>query len=190
MKVLKLTGYRPLALAAAMTTLLAVGVGNVYAIGEQACESEVAGMFRDASMADIVASRSVPMRHGGLRVDWSVNTEHETARGFCKVTNGGDVVRVKTLHHKTYRQNSSNGQDGFYYDEHIGQWRDDSGQVCHSCTPENGFANHGYAGGDHGGHKRGDVFWDYDRHRPCPSGYVNCDGSGSCGGRGDASSCR
>ena len=29
--------------------------------------------------------------------------------------------------------------DGFYYDRHMGQWRDPDGEVCHSCTPENGF---------------------------------------------------
>jgi len=28
---------------------------------------------------------------------------------------------------------------GFYYDRHIGKWRDPDGEVCYSCTPENGF---------------------------------------------------
>lgn len=30
-------------------------------------------------------------------------------------------------------------QDGFYYDKHVGKWRDPAGDVCHTCTPENGF---------------------------------------------------
>ncbi len=186
---MKKINYRSLMLSAALVTLLGVS-GNAHAIGEQACEVEITGMFPGASMADVVATPSVPMRHGGLRVDWSVTTDNETGRGFCKVTKGGDVVMVKTLHHKTYKKNSSNENDGFYYDEHIGQWRDDSGQVCHSCTPENGFPNHASVGGDRGSHKSGDIYWDYDRHRECPEGFVNCDGRGGCGGRGDASRCR
>jgi hypothetical protein len=32
--------------------------------------------------------------------------------------------------------------DGFYFDRHIGQWRDPDGEICHSCTPENGFPDH------------------------------------------------
>ena len=186
---MKQINCRSLVLGAALATLLGAS-GTAYAIGEQACEAEITGMFRGTSMADVVATRSVPMRNGGLRVDWSVNTENETARGFCKVTKGGDVVRVKTLYHKTYKKNNANDFDGFYYDEHLGQWRDDSGQICHTCTPDNGFPGHGSVGGNHGGHQRGDIYWDYDRHRPCPNGYVNCDAHGACGRRGDASRCR
>lgn len=142
MKTVSQNNYRSLVLGAAMTTLLAAS-GSAYAIGEQACEVEVTGLFPDASMADVVASPSVPIKHGALRVDWSVNTENETARGFCKVTKGGDVVRVKTLHHKAYKKHSNNDEyDGFYYDEHRGKWRDDRGEICHTCTPENGFPDH------------------------------------------------
>jgi len=31
------------------------------------------------------------------------------------------------------------------------------------------------------GHRPGDIYWDYSQHRPCPPGYLNCDGKGSCG---------
>ena len=30
-------------------------------------------------------------------------------------------------------------QDGFYYDTHVNKWRDPAGEVCNTCTPENGF---------------------------------------------------
>lgn len=149
MKILQHTKFRTLVLGAAMTTFVAAS-GNAFAIGEQACEAEITGMFPGASMADVVATPAVPIRGGALRVDWSVNLENETARGFCKVTKGGDVVRVKTLHHKTYKKSSSNDEyDGFYYDEHLGKWRDNSGEICHSCTPENGFPDHAAYGRDH-----------------------------------------
>lgn len=32
---------------------------------------------------------------------------------------------------------------GFYYDRHVGKWRDPDDEVCHTCTPENGFPAHG-----------------------------------------------
>ena len=32
---------------------------------------------------------------------------------------------------------------GFYYDRHVGQWRDPEGEICHTCTPENGFPARG-----------------------------------------------
>ncbi len=34
-------------------------------------------------------------------------------------------------------------------------------------------------------HRTGDIYWDYAQHRPCPKGYVNCDGKGSCGKKAD-----
>ena len=139
---MKQINFRSLVLGAALATLLSAS-GTAYAIGEQACESEVAGIFPGASMADIVATPAVPMRHGALRVDWSVNTENETARGFCKVTKGGDVVRVKTQSHKRYRESNNDQYDGFYYDEYMGKWRDNNGEICHTCTPDNGFPSHG-----------------------------------------------
>ena len=34
------------------------------------------------------------------------------------------------------------GEDGFYFDRSINMWRDPAGEVCHSCTPENGFEDY------------------------------------------------
>jgi hypothetical protein len=134
-----------LVLGSALALLVAAS-GSAFAVGENACENEVANLFPDASMADITATPSTPTRHGSQRVDWSVNTDNETARGFCKVTPDGNVVRVKTEYHKKYRQSSNDQYDGFYYDEHMGQWRDNNGEICHTCTPDNGFPNHGATG--------------------------------------------
>jgi len=129
-----------------LITLIGTSV-TAFAIGERACKNEVAGVFSSASMADISVAPSVQARHGALRVDWAVSTSSESARGFCKVTQGGDVVRVKTQHHKTYRKRNNDRYDGFYYDEHIGRWRDNNGEICHTCTPDNGFPAHGHGQG-------------------------------------------
>jgi hypothetical protein len=34
------------------------------------------------------------------------------------------------------------GEDGFYFDRSVNQWRDPDGEICHSCTPENGFEDY------------------------------------------------
>lgn len=128
---------------ALMATMLG-GSGNAWATGEVACENEVADLFPDASMADITVAPGVRMSDGTYRVDWSVHLRNETARGFCKTTGDGqEVLSLRTLHHKSYRKKSGGGKhDGFYYDEHVGKWRDEDGRICHTCTPENGFPDH------------------------------------------------
>ncbi len=149
--------YRNLMIGIAALGLVGTSV-SAFAIGEKACENAVAELFPGATMADITATPAVPARRGTLRVDWSVQTDRETARGFCKVTKSGDVVRVKTQHHKSYRPSGNNEYDGFYYDEHIGKWRDENGEICYTCTPDNGFPDHGgpSSGGFNG--PRGDIY--------------------------------
>jgi len=34
------------------------------------------------------------------------------------------------------------GEGGFYFDRGVNMWRDPDGEVCHSCTPENGFKDY------------------------------------------------
>ena len=138
---MKQTHNRSLLLAVALTSLLGAS-GSVVALGEKSCKNSVAEKFTDAVMADISVSRSIPKKHGEARVDWSVQSESITARGFCKVNAGGDVVKLKTLYHKKYNKPGSDDQDGFYYDEHMGKWRDPAGDICHTCTPDNGFPDH------------------------------------------------
>ena len=62
--------------------------------------------------------------------------------GYCKINRDGTVLRLKVEHHKKYQTSSNDEQGDFYYDRHTGQWRDPDGEVCHSCTPENGFPRH------------------------------------------------
>ena len=34
------------------------------------------------------------------------------------------------------------GEDGFYFDRGANAWKDPSGEICHTCTPDNGFPDH------------------------------------------------
>lgn len=79
-------------------------------------------------------------------VRFSVRWEGTKGHGICKVSNDGYVehVNIQELHtfQKRHHQSSTGAPkdiDGFYYDRHSEQWRDPDGEVCHSCTPENGF---------------------------------------------------
>ena len=140
---MKQTQYRSLVAASALVVLLGAS-GGVFALGEKACKNAVGEKFIDASMADISVSASVSKSHGEARVDWSVMSEKTSAMGHCKVNKGGNVVKLKVDHHKKYHDSDSGSdkQDGFYYDKHIGKWRDPAGETCHTCTPENGFPDH------------------------------------------------
>ena len=139
--------YRSLVAGSALVVLLGVS-GSTFALGEKACKNSVGEKFLDASMADISVSASIPRKQGGARVDWSVMTEKTSAMGHCRVNKGGNVVKLKVDHHKKYHDSKSGGksnsdeQDGFYYDKHMGKWRDPAGEICNSCTPENGFPHH------------------------------------------------
>ena len=34
------------------------------------------------------------------------------------------------------------GDGGFYFDRDANAWKDPSGEICHTCTPDNGFPDH------------------------------------------------
>lgn len=137
--------FRRLILAGAMTALLGA-TGSAYSafeMGPKACKNAVAERFDQAVMADISVSRPSHKRHGEAKVDWSVSNESTSAMGYCKINRDGTVLKLKVEHHKQYSNAGNDEQDGFYYDRHTHQWRDPDGEVCHSCTPENGFPSHG-----------------------------------------------
>ena len=67
------------------------------------------------------------------------------ADGRCQVSRQGIVKNVDIIKFHNNRKKHDSDDDkseaghGFYYDRHIGKWRDPDGEVCYSCTPENGF---------------------------------------------------
>ena len=110
-----------------------------------ACKSAVLNKpkFHDLPMAAISLRPGENENHVRFSVRWEGTTGH----GNCKVSNDGYVehVKIQEFHEaqaQHYRSNTgvpNDDIDGFYYDRHSGQWRDPGGEVCHSCTPENGF---------------------------------------------------
>jgi hypothetical protein len=143
---MKKPSFRQLTLATAIVALLgATGSANAaFEMGPKACKNAVAERFDKAVMADISVSRPSHKKHGEAMVDWSVTNESTSAMGYCKINRDGTVLRLKVEHHKQYSNTNDDEMDGFYFDRHTGQWRDPAGEVCHSCTPENGFPRHGH----------------------------------------------
>jgi len=134
-----------LAIAVALTA--ANSANAAFEQGPGACENAVGERFTSASMADITASKAYHKNGSEARVDWSVTTEDESAMGYCKVNRDGTVLRLKVEHHKRYHRRPQHEDviDGMYYDRHSRNWRmEDTDEVCHTCTPENGFPRHGH----------------------------------------------
>ena len=82
------------------------------------------------------------------RAHFSVRWEGLKAEGNCKVSGDNYVekVKIKKYHDGRYNDRDkgydSEGMEGFYFDRHVGKWRDPKGRVCHTCTPDNGFPDH------------------------------------------------
>ncbi len=97
-------------------------------------------------------SRDLPMAAFSVYPANKENCVHFTvcrdvlmADGRCQVSRQGIVKNVDIIKFHNNRKKHDSDDDkseaghGFYYDRHIGKWRDPDGEVCYSCTPENGF---------------------------------------------------
>ena len=95
-----------------------------------------------------MAAFSMAQRENEKGIGWHINWDGETANGICLYGNGGfrEIRIYNNLQHHSKHQKSdtySGKYGGFYYDRHIGEWRDPDGETCHTCTPENGFPARG-----------------------------------------------
>ena len=116
----------------------------VSGAGMKACEMAILGKpkFHDLPMAAVSVYPGKRKNHAHFTVRW----DGMKADGNCKL-NGDYVQQVNIKKYNDGRSGNSSGNDwensgdldGFYYDKHQGQWRDPSGRICHTCTPENGF---------------------------------------------------
>ncbi len=113
--------------------------------------------LRDFPMAAVSVYPGNRENHVTFTVRWDGAKGH----GNCKVSNDGIVEKVTLKKFSSGHNNSGSvtEQDGFFVGGD-GKWHDPSGEVCHSCTPENGFPaqkNHSK------GEREIDGFY-YDRH--------------------------
>lgn len=84
--------------------------------------------------------------------DWAIKWDGLKASGTCKVGPNNNKVHKVTVLNK--RQKGGGGsKNDFYYDRHLAAWRDPDGRVCHTCTPENGFPDHGAHDRAHAQHR-------------------------------------
>jgi len=111
----------------------------------KACKNAVLDQskFDGLPMAAVSVYPGRKSNHAHFTVRW----EGLKADGHCKVSGYDHVKKVKIKEfHDGRHGNTKNYQSedivGFYWDRHIGQWRDPNGGACHTCTPENGFPNH------------------------------------------------
>ena len=119
--------------------------------------------LRDFPMA------AVSVRPGNKpnRVAFTIQWDGASGHGYCRVTPDGDVreIKLRSFHRgdggDSHRDSGGYvEQDGFSRND-WGQWIDPAGEICHSCTPENGFP--AAEGEDSGGSEEMDGFY-YDRH--------------------------
>lgn len=77
-------------------------------------------------------------------VKWIIHWDGDIANGVC-VFKKKQFKNLKIKNHLRHQSKHSQNESyrgiygGFYFDRHIGLWRDPDGLVCNTCTPRNGF---------------------------------------------------
>ena len=137
---------RGVSLVLAAAFLMSASVSVLAASNKQmkACRDAVIDKrkFHDLPMAAF----SVFPGKKDNRVHFTVRWDGLKADGHCQVNKHGDVKQVEVVkYHNNRKEHASDygksaAGHGFYYDRHIGKWRDPDGEICHTCTPENGFS--------------------------------------------------
>jgi len=110
--------------------------------GMKNCENALLGKekFKGLPMAAFSVRPGRDDQHAHFTVRW----DGLKADGHCIVDKHGKVNDVTIVNFDDGRKGNQKGgnphdRGGFYYDTHMGKWRDPDGRVCHTCTPENGF---------------------------------------------------
>lgn len=109
---------------------------------------------KNAVMTETREFQGMPMAafslngHHHSNLLWVIHWDGQTANGSCKYHDGKfQGVKIHThlkySHHQQKSEHYQGTYGGFYYDRHVGKWRDPDGKVCHTCTPENGFPRYG-----------------------------------------------
>ncbi|MGI9201769.1 MAG: hypothetical protein ACR2QL_11960 [Woeseiaceae bacterium] len=153
---MKLSGQKKVLQFLVSIAFLFSGGSLMAATGAEMKACEIAVLekpkFQDLPMAAVSVYPGKDAKHA----HWSIRWDGLKAEGGCKIGKHGGIasVHVKQLHdnrgkhhgdkHKNNKDREGGDDlDGFYYDRHVNEWRDPGGRICHTCTPENGFPDHG-----------------------------------------------
>ena len=153
---MKLSDYKKILLVLGSIAFFLASKASFGATGAEMKACEIAVLekpkFQDLPMAAVSVYPGKDAKHA----HWSIRWEGLKAEGGCKIGKKGNIasVHVKQVHdnrgkHREERRKNNknwevdNDLSGFYYDRHVNEWRDPHGRICYTCTPENGFADHG-----------------------------------------------
>ena len=136
----------PLALVSGIAAIVvlavpstAFGQSHVTSSQLRACHDYVwfeAPDFQNLPNAAISIT-SGKIKDGQAKVWWEVKWDDVHASGVCLVNRDNQVTKFKIKHKE---QNWAHGSGGdIYFDTHSRRWKTPDGQVCNTCTPENGF---------------------------------------------------
>jgi hypothetical protein len=127
-----------------VTPLVTAAEDNVER--KQQCKMAVMTETREFETIPMVAFSLNGHHHSNIL--WTVHWDGQSATGSCKYHDGkfkGVEVHhhLKLSHQQKQSQHYKGQYGGFYYERHVGKWRDPDGRICNTCTPENGFPKHG-----------------------------------------------
>jgi len=105
----------------------------------KACHDAVweQGEFKDIPNAGISIVSGEVLPNGRTRVHWKVDWDNNHARGTCVAEPNGNIFKFEV--HSRQNDYAHGGGADEYYDTHSRRWKTPDGQVCHTCTPENGY---------------------------------------------------
>lgn len=140
MSVLRGVVIRSLIAAAACLTLAGPAMAQVSSAMLRACHDAVwqQRQFKKIPNAGISVDGGDYKPNGRARVHWRVDWDNTHARGVCIVDKHNQVINIQVQSMQTGHDHGSG--EGTYFDSRSRKWKTDDGQVCHTCTPENGFA--------------------------------------------------
>jgi len=93
--------------------------------------------FKDIPNAGISIESGAVKDNGRIAVHWRVDWDNKHARGVCVLRPNGELLKFQTHANEADFEHGA-GSD-IYFDTRSRKWKTDDGQVCHTCTPENGF---------------------------------------------------
>jgi hypothetical protein len=95
--------------------------------------------FRDIPNAGISIEGSEAGGKGKARVHWRVEWDNMHARGICMVDPDLTILHFEEHAYEADWEHGAAAPSGIYFDTRSRRWKTTDGQVCHTCTPENGF---------------------------------------------------